>query len=229
MLKPGAFPEPWPSVFVGAFDRPPICLCRTAICRRRPCRYPLWVRCCARRLSTVGAGVGANPSALVCGWDCSVIALGNAALAVSGGVPFPPELHPAIAWLRAQPADGKSVVLDLAVEGGQWTLPVSGEILYGTTQHGKPAVSGVGSLWPHSVWKWIAWLSERSSPLTDPDLSAMLSEFDIEWILVHVRSVDTIEGIERLNTPLLEKARCFEPSTALSAWPYSICVLHVVE
>ena len=37
-------------------------LCRTAVCRRRPCRRPFWVRCCAWRLSIVGAGAGTNSS-----------------------------------------------------------------------------------------------------------------------------------------------------------------------
>lgn len=146
---------------------------------------------------------------------------------ISQGVKLPPDTHPAFQWLRSQPAKGPDAVLDLKNGQDGLTLPISGDVLYATQLHGKPAVAGVGSYWPHTTWIWINWLNKHQRPFHDPEFATLLEAFGVRWILLHVDDPQLQTVIQEIDLPEVKLARCFDPAAGASPWPYPICVLEV--
>ena len=148
---------------------------------------------------------------------------------VASHAAYPPAEHPAFTWLRSQASDGPAAVLDLFENESKLSLLISGETLYATTLHGKPAIAGVGSMWADATWFWLEWLRRQGQPLNSPDLAGLTAAFDVRYILVHAYSNRGLEHVQQLANPDLRLVDCFDPPAAATAWAYPICVLEVIE
>jgi len=230
ILKPEMFPATWPPLFIGAVHLP-------AYLFYALLPFTEGARVVARFgfVAALGLLPLAGLALARLSWRSVAVGLGLLLLIeglpwpLTGGVPYPPRLHPALAWLRDQPDANQGAVLDLVVDAGHWDVPIGGEVLYAALQHSKPTVAGVGSFWPKSVWRWRNWLHETPTPLNAPTLRSMLSEFNVKWIAVHLAAGATAREFEKLRSPLFEDIQCWEPLSLDDAWPYPICVLEVAD
>jgi hypothetical protein len=146
---------------------------------------------------------------------------------VQQGVPLPSATHPAFEWLALQEGGADKALLDLVPAGERLTLAISGETLYATGFHNKPTASGVSSMWPEPAWFLIHWLQFHERPLHHPDLPAILDDYGINWVLVHMKEDQARKFVVDPNFAGLQLVDCFDPKDAPSAWPYPICILEV--
>jgi hypothetical protein len=148
---------------------------------------------------------------------------------VQQGVPMPMATHPAFEWLALQTGGADKALLDLIPAGDRLTLAISAETLFATDLHNKPIASGASSMWPESAWFLIYWLQWQKRPLHHPDLPAILDDYGINWVLVHMKEDQAGQFVTDPNFANLQMVACFDPADGPSAWPYPICVLEVQQ
>jgi hypothetical protein len=146
---------------------------------------------------------------------------------VFSGVPWPPTVHPALRWLAEQPAATRQSVLMLQEESGHLIMTLAGENLYASQLVQKPMISGVGSFLPRPTRFIDDWFWAHTQPFVDADLPSLLWGYDVQWLVVPVR---TKAGRKYLTTQALSALTfkgCFDPPPDPTAWPDALCVLAV--
>ncbi|RPI51936.1 MAG: hypothetical protein EHM56_08940, partial [Chloroflexi bacterium] len=146
------------------------------------------------------------------------------------GVPFPPQPHPALEWLKQQPEQGQSTldlyaplphVLSLSLTGG--------ENIWATRYSGQATASVVGSVWPPHTWYLYNYLIRLGNPFQSPDLAQVLREYGVRYILLHMRSDNEWQNLEQAKgNDEVRVVDCFSPPAGPSPWPYPICVVEVL-
>jgi hypothetical protein len=144
------------------------------------------------------------------------------------GTPLPDEGHPAFEWLAGQTL-GEQGILDLfAPTPGTLDPLMGGETLWATLYHGQPTAAGAGSMLPPHTVRLIDWFRATPHPLRHPDLVPFLQEYQIRYLLIHVRGEhERLLFEEALENPSLASPGCFEHSESPSIWYYPICVVEI--
>ncbi|GIV89342.1 MAG: hypothetical protein KatS3mg055_1860 [Chloroflexus sp.] len=141
-------------------------------------------------------------------------------------LPVPLQPHPAYAWLSQQSLQDGEGIIDLMYP----TLRMSGEILWATTLHQKPTVSGSGSSWPLHIFGLWDYLANYHTALSDPETGSVFKSYGVRYILVHIINNQAQEMWTMVqNNPVIKPITCFDPLPTPNPWPYPICVgeLHV--
>jgi hypothetical protein len=142
----------------------------------------------------------------------------------TGSVILPKNGHPAHQWLAAQhlgPADG---VLDIS-ETPVMTGP---ETLLATLYDNVPTVGGTGSSRPEHTLALIERFSQDKDILSRPESSALLREYGVRYLLLHVRGDAERALWNKISTnPLLGPIGCFDPGDNL-LWTYPMCLTEVI-
>ncbi|WP_322798519.1 hypothetical protein [Thermoflexus sp.] len=129
-------------------------------------------------------------------------------------VPWPPALHPAFHWLRAQASSGRVVDMVATPQVRFWS---SGSVLLAPLFHGWPTLSGFEAIDP----LWAKWLTTRYGPevIAHPE---RLSAMGVRYVLLHILSPDWRE--ERWPGNRVERVECFDPPPEPSPWDHPICL-----
>lgn len=143
------------------------------------------------------------------------------------GMPWPPAIHPALRWLAEQPTAAHQAVLMLDGENRHLAVAISGETLYASQLVQKPTISGVGSFWPRATHFMDDWLRAHAQFLADADLQPLLWGYEVQWLLVPVRTKAGRTYLATQTLPALTFKACFDPPPGPTAWPDVLCVLAV--
>jgi len=93
-------------------------------------------------------------------------------------LPVPIQPHPAYTWLMRQPLGPGEGILEMTYP----TLRIGGEILWATSFHRKPTVSGAGSFWPeHTFALWSYFLNDQTA-LSNPQVGFVLKQYGIRYL-----------------------------------------------
>jgi hypothetical protein len=143
--------------------------------------------------------------------------------------PFPPQPHPAFAWLAQQNLAPGGGVIDL----GSWQptlayIPIGGATLWAADFHGKPTLAGASSVLPAHVVFLVDWLANHPQPFKNTDLVPILRFFGVRYILFHVTGGSAREVLAdgRAN-PDIKSTNCFEPAAGPGPWRYPICIMEL--
>ncbi len=171
------------------------------------------------------------------GFHRSLLQVALAALLLVEFLPHPtaaftaaPAPHPAFEWLRAntQPDEG---IVDLSpADAERLELMFSGEVLWATQHHERPTAAGAGSIWPRRTYELRAWFILHPNPGRDPELTSTLRDYQVRYILLHMKSSHAAKAFEDLRAASdIELVNCFSRAQARTAWPYEICVFKLGE
>ena len=141
------------------------------------------------------------------------------------GLPLPVVTHPAFTQLAPE----SEALIDLIPAGDQWQLAISGETLYATGLHQKPTAAGIGTMWPESAWFLVNWLGRHPRPLQEDDFVTLLQGYDIDSILLHMKSEETWPHVAGEMDAGFNLQACLDPAAQQSPWPYPICIILVAE
>lgn len=143
--------------------------------------------------------------------------------------PFPPETHPAYAWLASQTMPGSSIADIAAAHPYTPVLLNEGQTVWATRGHGKPTLAGASSTWPaHTMWLF-QWLATHEHAFWNADLVPILRFYDVRYVFLHLRG-ELEQGLlaEAQQNPELNLVNCFPAPATTTPWPYPICVLEVL-
>jgi|GEM_PF-407844 len=161
-------------------------------------------------------------------WLLALLLLIEALPQPSGNVPFPGAAHPAFAWLRQQPLDGRGIIDLDAWQPDLLYLPNRGQMLLATEYHRQPTVAGASSILPAHAAFLDDWLAAHPHAFRDPDFTPLLRQFGVRYILLHISGGYARDASkEARQNPELQEVGCFDPAAEPGPWPYPICVLAV--
>lgn len=139
-------------------------------------------------------------------------------------LPMPSNLHPAYTWLSTQSIGSNEAIVDLTYP----TLSIGGEILWATTFHQKPTVSGVGSFWPEHTFRLWSHILHQPQSLANSQGVYLLQQYGVRYIFVHITNEKASEfWLMVQNNDLLRQVGCFDPLPSPNPWPYPICVAQI--
>ena len=143
--------------------------------------------------------------------------------------PFPPQPHPAFAWLAQQTLPPGEGIVDLGSwQPGLLYLSIGGNTLWATTYHGRPTVAGASSVWPAHVVYLDQWLSTHPHAFLDPDFVPLMRYYRVHYVVFHVTGGYARDMLdEAARNPGLGDRRCFEPAAGDGPWSYPICIMTV--
>ncbi|MGH2538394.1 MAG: hypothetical protein ACRDHL_13440, partial [Candidatus Promineifilaceae bacterium] len=146
------------------------------------------------------------------------------------GQPFPPQSHPAFAWLQ-QPAAADGAVIDLQVPAPHtFDLAGGGAIVWATYIHDRPTMAGTSAFFPDSTTHLRAWLLAHPHPFDEPDFAAKLRNVRVRFLVVHMGTslshalVAEASGNKQFGPP-----HCLAPAKGPSPWLYPICIIEVLS
>jgi len=147
----------------------------------------------------------------------------------TASLPFPPATHPVFDWLRVQDIAPDGIVELYIDADGVAHLPVGGEVIWATREHGKPTLGGASSVWPQHTLYLSKWLAEHPQPFRNPDLVSLLRAYRVRLLALQMRGGGEADALRdaRQNSELRFE-QCFEPTSQAPPWNRSICIFTIL-
>jgi hypothetical protein len=145
------------------------------------------------------------------------------------GAPFPVTPHPMFQWLsqNSAPSDG---IIDLyAYVPDHLTMLGGGEVVWEAHLHGRPIVSGPGSVIPAHTQFILNWLWSHPHEFQSSELPVLLRAYRVRYVLLHMTNAYADGALtDARQNPAFRVANCAEPDGAQSMWLYSICAVELL-
>lgn len=142
---------------------------------------------------------------------------------------FPPPSHPAYAWLRAQ-TDSASGLAEFATDGERkLILPLGGDVIWATRDHGRPTIVGASSIWPGHTVYLMRWLSEHPDAFADSEFGPLLRFFETRYVLLHMYGGWQEDALRQAQENSdLRFVQCFDPASLSQPFDHRICIFEVL-
>lgn len=148
----------------------------------------------------------------------------------SGGVPVTFAPHPAYEWLNDAAAPPGPILEINSPVPDHLALEITPPVIWGTTIHQHPTITGTSSSWPAHVHFLHTWLLLTPYDSTNPLFTHLIRNYGTRLILFHNNSSQAGEMLATLkNDNRFHLLHCFEGPPRPSPWSYPICIFELTE